>query len=73
MSFGSVIKNYRLQHYLTQKQLAERSNGVVSARDISRLEQQVNSNPIPEKLYALAKSMNLTTDELIEQATNQSE
>ncbi len=73
MSFGSVIKNYRLQHNLTQNQLAERSNNVVTARDISRLEQQINSNPIPEKLYALAKSMNLTTDEFIEQASNKSE
>src|SRR5712692_7636003 len=55
LSFGELLKQYRLAAGLTQEALAERAG--LSVREISDLERGVNRAPRPDTLQLLAAAL----------------
>lgn len=67
MTIGTIIKEFRRQHNLTQAEFAKMT-GVSSVAAVSRMENATTYNPAPGTLRGLAYAMGMTTDALIAKA-----
>lgn len=70
MSFGETLKNVRKQRSLTQEELAEKLG--VSRQAISKWESD-NGYPETEKLLLLSKTLNISLDYLMNDASEMQE
>lgn len=68
MTIGKVVKEYRDSHGISQQDFADRSEGKLTRFVISKAENSPTYRPHPETLKALADVMNMTVDDLLNQA-----